>query len=522
MQNSIIKSKIQSLWDRLWSGGLSNPITAIEQISFLLFMKRLEKFKPNIPEEYEWSFYSEIKGENLVKHVKETVFEYIKTDLAKEGEPFAKAMRDATFRINKPSLLEDAIQHIDEIYQEIETEEANNQHFQDIQGDVYEHLLKHTSEAGKNGQFRTPRHIIQMMAEILDPDTNGKICDLASGSAGFLVGAYQYIIKKYSKKVEKDENGLEKGVDGKNLSPAQKKKLKESLFYGYDIDQTMVRIGMMNLMMHGIDKPQITHLDTLSNEFEKHEGGKLKGKGKYKYILANPPFTGKINSVTVSTSLQRIYQLFDEDGKIKKDKDGNPKKQTIQSELVFLERIVYMLKKGGRAAVIVPEGVLFNSGGAYRDIRKILMYDCILQGVISLPEGVFQPYTNVKTSILIFEKKKSNTTKLQSEDVWFYELQSDGYSLDTQRRLMKENPLPIIIEKWRNRNNKGQYNRKSQFFNIPSNEIESNAYELNINLYKEFVYEAQNFRKPERILEQLEQLESEILRGLEDLKEYSL
>ncbi|BDS14549.1 HsdM family class I SAM-dependent methyltransferase [Aureispira anguillae] len=542
MQNPIIKAKVQSLWDRLWAGGLSNPITAIEQISFLLFMKRLEKIKPDINEEHVWSFYRGIKGEKLVKHVKEDVFEYIKIKLANESEPFAKAMVDATFRITNPTLLEDAIQFIDDIYIEIEKEEAKNQYFQDIQGDLYEHLLRHTSEAGKNGQFRTPRHIIQMMCEMLDPDFDGKICDLASGSAGFLVGAYQYIITKYSEEIKSDENGLPKGLDGNKLDEAQKKKLKEETFFGFDIDQTMVRIGMMNLMMHGITKPNIIHLDTLSEEYENYESnrtldeisdafqeGKLEFTGsineeeggmevtkidqsaeKYSYILANPPFTGKINSLTVSENLDRTYPP-----KYKEDKRV---KQTVQSELLFLERIVFMLEVGGRAAVIVPEGVLFNAGKAHKKIREILMMDCNLQGIVSLPEGAFLPYTGVKTSILLFEKRELRGEVPQSIDVWFYELKSDGYSLDSNRRRLKESPLPIAINEWKERNKKNQNNKKLQHFSIPFEEIKQNGFELNFNLYKEFIYENQSLRKPDSILDQLSELEKEILVGIEDLK----
>lgn len=541
MLSTSIRNRIQSLWDRLWAGGLSNPITAIEQISYLLFLKRLEKFKPDVSEEYKWSYYKKYKGEELVRHIKETVFEYIKNNLAEKDEPFYKAMQDASFRITTYSLLEDAITFIDAIYNEIEKEEANNQHFQDIQGDVYEHLLKHTSEAGKNGQFRTPRHIIQMMCEMLEPDLDGRICDLACGSAGFLVGAYQHIITKYSENIEKDENGLPKGIDGNKLTEEQKTRLEEELFYGFDIDQTMVRIGMMNLMMHGITKPNIIHLDTLSKDYEDYEFGdnldqigKVFQKGelnfgnssienkeanasntippsaeKYKYILANPPFTGKINSITVSENLDRAYPP--------KFKNDERVKQTVQSELLFLERIVFMLEVGGKAAVIVPEGVLFNSGKAHRVARKVVMTDCDLQGVISLPEGVFQPYTAVKTSILIFEKRELKSTIPQSIDIWFYELKSDGYSLDTRRERLKETPLPTVIQEWNSRQDKKQKDRKLQHFLIPFKEVQKNGYELNFNLYKEFTHETPTYRNSEEILAQLSNLENEILKGLNGL-----
>ncbi|MCL1665128.1 SAM-dependent methyltransferase [Elizabethkingia ursingii] len=505
-----IRNKVQNLWSRLWSGGFSNPISAIEQISYLLFMKRLENFHSSAPQECKWSHYHNWEGERVIPHIKEIVFPYILKGLAKKGDPFALAMEDASFRINDPTLITDAIKFIDEIYKEIEHQEKNdNQHFQDIQGDVYEHLLRQTSEAGKNGQFRTPRHIIQMMAEILDPDIDGKICDLACGSGGFLVGAYQYIITKYSKDKETDVNGLLKGVHGDLLTRAKQKQLQESTFFGFDIDQTMVRIGTMNLMMHGIKKPNIIHLDTLSDRYEKAEGKKT--AEKYKYILANPPFTGKINSLTISQNLDRVYPP-------KYDKDNIRVAQTVQSELLFLERIIYMLEEGGRAAVIVPEGLLFNSATAHKAIRKILMTDCNLQGVISLPEGVFIPYTGVKTSILVFEKRKLRSKLPQSIDVWFYGMRSDGYSLDANRRRLKDEPLPIVINEWKERNQKDQTNRELEYFSIPYKEIEKNNFELNLNLYQDFIYEEPSFADASEILAKLHLLETEIFRGLEELK----
>ena len=532
MLSQDIKNKVQLLWDRLWAGGLSNPITAIEQISYLLFMRRLERINPEIERDLKWSEYKSFEGEKLVSHIKGKVFEYIKNDLSKEDEPFAKAMRDSVFIINSSSLLKDSINYIEAIYKDIEKQEVdNNQHFHDIQGDVYEYLLKQTSEAGKNGQFRTPRHIIQMMIEILDPDIDGRICDLASGSGGFLVGAYQYIITKYSNKKEKDENGLYKGTDGLKLKKKENlvknKRLNEDTFYGYDVDQTMVRIGVMNLMMHGITKPNIEHLDTLSLEYEKLEAKSIgqafevddkegiqneKLQGQYKYILANPPFTGKINSETVSENLNRIYPLS-----LNKKTNKFERQKTVQSELLFLERMIYMLEEKGTACVIVPEGLLFNTSSHHIATRKMLMYDCELQGIISLPSGVFQPYTGVKTSILIFEKRQFKSEIPQSVDLWFYDMKSDGYTLDTNRTKLKENPLPTVVKHWENRFKEDQTDRKLQHFSVPFSEVTKNRYELNLNKYKGFEYKPLNLRPTSEILSNLIELENEIIREINGL-----
>lgn len=509
MLTTEIRNKVQDLWDRLWAAGLSNPITAIEQISYLLFMKRLENFHPQTPQEYRWSNYHLFKDEKLVIHIKENVFEYIKTKLSKKDEPFAEAMADASFRINTPSLLEDAIVIIDGIYKEIEKQEKEDgQHFQDIQGDLYEHLLRQTSEAGKNGQFRTPRHIIQMMAEILEPNLDGKICDLACGSGGFLVGAYQYLITKNSKTINLDENGLPKGVDGSKLTAIKKKQLKENTFYGFDIDQTMVRIGIMNLMMHGINKPKISHLDTLSAEYEKIEG--KKSRGLYKYILANPPFTGKINSLTVSENLNKIYPP-------KKDKNGNRVKQTVQSELLFIERIIYMLENGGRAAVIVPEGVLFGGSTAQKKIRELLLKDNRLDAIISLPAGAFKPYTGVKTSIIVFHKVEKKSATWNTKKVWFYELKNDGYSLDDNRRKLSENPLPIVIDVFKKRTTNTPIEKANHFY-VQIDEIKQNGLDLSFNRYKKIEREEQTYEPPQKILEALFDLEIEIQNDMQELK----
>lgn len=543
MLNSEIKSKIQLLWDRLWGGGLTNPITAIEQISYLLFMKRLEKFHPEVEEKYKWSTYHDFKGVELKNRIVE-VFTFVQNDLAKEDEPFAIEMKKAKFGIETPSLIEDATIIIDEIFDQIEIEENKNQHFQDTLGDVYEYLLKSTNEAGKNGQFRTPRHIIQMMAELLQPnidDKNARICDVTSGTSGFLVGAFQYILKENSKLVELDEdNKLEKGLDGANLTSKKKSQLLQKTFFGFDIDSTMVRIGMMNMMMHGITKPQIKHLNTLSEEYEKFIeiydneinidnliDGKLKGsvnrvetnnvnisksdifgKGEFSYILANPPFAAKVNSKSISKNLNRIYEI----------KEDSKKAISLQTELLFLERIIFMLKNEGKAAVIVPEGVLFNSGKVYRKAREILLKDCDLEAVISLPSGVFNPYTAVKTSILLFTKKQFDSKKYHTKKVWFYGMDSDGYTLDTNRKKIVEDfPLPEVLKGFENQKDKIQKDRRQKHFHVPIKDIEENGLELNYNKYFEISYKAQGYEPPAKLLSQLIKLEEEIFENYSEL-----
>lgn len=540
-----IKNKIQLLWDRLWGGGLTNPISAIEQISYLLFMRRLEKFHPEVNDKFKWSLYKNLKAAELKKRVNE-VFYFIQNDLANDEEPFAIEMKKAQFEITTPSLLEEAIKIIDDIFSKIEAEELKNQHFQDIQGDVYEYLLKATNEAGKNGQFRTPRHIIQMMAELLNPNINDKdvkICDVTSGTSGFLVGAFQYILKENSTFKELDEdNNLEKGLDGDKLNIVDKNRLLESTFVGFDIDSTMVRIGMMNMMMHGISKPKINHINTLSDEYEKlmqqqHEekinisnlaSGKLNanikhtklesidfsgensfGKDEFSYILANPPFAAKVNSKTISKNLNRVYTI----------KDNDKKTQSLQTELLFLERIIYMLKKDGKAIVIVPEGVLFNSGKAYRNMREILLKDCEIDAIVSMPSGVFNPYTAVKTSILLFTKKQFKSKTYHTKKVWYYGMDSDGFTLDTNRKkIIGDFPLPTVIDEFQKKDLKPQKDRKLNHFYVPIKEIEKNGLELNFNLYKEFVFEEEQYTPPTVLLEKLMKIEDEINKGVLHLK----
>ena len=506
MLNQEIKNKLNALWDMFWSGGMTNPLTALEQISYLLFLRRAEDADLVKEKKYKWSFYTKQKNINLPVHIKKT-FEYLKS-INKKNEFFTQAMKNANFLITKPALLEAGIDLIDNIYAEAEKERKKGQYFQDTLGDFYELILKQTNEAGKNGQFRTPRHIIQLMCEIIEPSLEDTICDVTSGTSGFLVGAYQYIISQNSnEKPKEDENGFKRRFSGNLIKDKKKiKKLEENTFFGYDIDMTMIRLGMMNLLMHNIKKPRIKLLDSLSQGFDKSEKNI-----QFSKILANPPFAGRVDSLGTSLALNRVYP-------VKFDKNNNRIKQNIQSEILFLERIVRLLKPEGKAAVIVPEGVLFGGGNARNKIREILLKDCCLDAVISLPCGVFLPYTGVKTSILFFTKRTMNGKKYNTEKVWFYELKSDGYSPDDNRVKLAENPLPETADIYKNRKKKNLNNRKSYFY-VPLAEILSNDSDLSYNRYREFEYIEQKYDHPREILNALIKLEQEISKEMNMLKD---
>lgn len=504
MLNSVLKSSINRLWDKFWSGGISNPLTAIEQISYLLFMKRLDELDIKKKQDADftgetyksifegdknnlrWSHFKQMEGGEMLIHMQTKVFPFLKT-LCKEESPFAKHMGNAVFIISKPSLLVEAVGIIDEIFEEIAKQESDGQGFQDTQGDLYEFLLSEITSAGKLGQFRTPRHIIQLICELVDPKLGDTICDPACGTGGFLLGAYQHIITAFTSKERQktDENGLTRGSYGDKLTnEKQWKHLKEKTFYGYDMDESMVRIGLMNLMMHDIPTPNIEQKDTLSKKYDQDNF--------FDCIIANPPFKGSIDKGDINESLSLA---------------------TTKTELLFIDRIIKSLKIGGRAGVIVPDGVLFGSSNAHKQARKMLLNDCELQGVISMPSGVFKPYAGVSTAILIFVKGG------ETDKVWFYDMQSDGYTLDDKRsKLNGGGDLPDIVAKWKNRKNQTENQRNSKFFYIDKKEIEEADFDLSINRYKQTDHEDINYEDPRIILAKIEDLEREIVDGLNDLK----
>jgi len=513
--NSTLKSLIDKLWNNFWSGGISNPLTAIEQITYLIFMKRLDdleskrerdadftgekyvsrfKGKFTIPgseqtidkNELRWSVFKHSPADEMLFHVQSRVFPFLK-ELNGETSPFTKQMANAVFIMPKASLLVEAINIIEQLFTEIEKDATEGGHaFQDIQGDVYEMLLSEIATAGKNGQFRTPRHIIKLMAELVAPQLGQRIADPACGTGGFLLGAYQYILtdlvrKKDPSKLQRDEDGFERAAISAVLSQKVKNILDES-FIGYDIDNTMVRLGLMNLMMHGIDEPKIDYKDTLSKSYNED--------AQFDIIMANPPFTGNIDKGDINEGL---------------------KLPTTKTELLFVERIFNMLKMGGTAAVIVPSGVIQNSGKAFEALRKIIIDKAELKAVIAVPSGVFKPYAGVSTAILIFTKGG------ETNNVWFYDMQADGYTLDDKRTKIAESDLPDIVQRYKLRDEKKDSNRRLKYYMVPKKEIVENNYDLNLSTYKEEVYEEVIYENPRLIIQKLKMIERDITIGVDEL-----
>jgi type I restriction enzyme M protein len=506
MLNPKLKSAVDRLWDKFWSGGISNPLTAIEQISYLLFMKRLDEYDlKNIQDakftgekylsifagskkELRWSHFKQMEPSAMLEHVQKNVFPFLKT-LGAEDSPFAKHMGNAVFIISKASLLVEAVLIIDEIFDEIQLQQSEGQGFQDTQGDLYEYLLSEITSAGKLGQFRTPRHIIQMMCELVNPQLGDTICDPACGTGGFLLGAYQHILTQHTSEKQrvKDQNGLIRGLVADKLTDERQwRQLKEKTFFGYDMDESMVRIGLMNLMMHGISHPNIQQKDTLSKKYSEDN--------QFDVIMANPPFKGSIDKGDINESF---------------------KLPTSKTELLFLNRILNSLRNGGKAAVIVPDGVLFGSSNAHRMARKMLIEECELQGVISMPGGVFKPYAGVSTAVLVFVKGG------ETEKVWFYDMEADGFSLDDKRDKTTANDIPDIVEQWNKRRENKKNDRESKYFFVNRKEIEDANYDLSVSHYREIKYEAIQFEDPKMILNKIEKLEDEIVAGIRSLQSFT-
>jgi type I restriction enzyme M protein len=539
--NPELKSEINQLWNKFWSGGISNPLSAIEQITYLLFMKRLDeidqknqadaedgwndepytsKFEGQwIPPEYRarkddtdtdedwlkkledekryaidkgnlrWSEFKRMQAEDMLQHVQNKVFPFLK-DLNGGESNFTHHMRNAVFIIPKPALLVEAVKTIDEIFVIMEKDsQEKGQSFQDIQGDVYEFLLSEIASAGKNGQFRTPRHIIKLVTDLVQPKLGDKIADPACGSGGFLLGAYQYIITDLAKKagakdLTPDEDGFSRTSIAVGLTENAQNILQATL-HGYDIDATMVRLGLMNLMMHGVKEPNIDYKDTLSKSYLEET--------EYNIIMANPPFTGSIDKGDINENLTLA---------------------TTKTELLFVENIYRLLKKGGTAGVVIPQGVLFGSGKAFVELRKILVDRCDLKAVVTLPSGVFKPYAGVSTAILLFTKvwgTKDTISEPATKHTWFYEMTVDGYSLDDKRAKQEGyGDLQDIITKYHARNTETDCEDRTisdthKCFMVPRDEIASdeNNYDLSLSRYKQDVFDVVEYENPDVILNRL-------------------
>ena len=475
------KSQIDKLWETFWSNGISNPLTVIEQISYLFFIKELdekhtrEERKANrlnrpienpvfdeTPKQQNmrWSKFKDFAPSEMYKIVQEDVFPFIKN---MGGENFAKYMKDAVFMIPSPALLATAVDMIDKLeMQDLDTK-----------GDLYEYLLSKIAQAGVNGQFRTPRHIGKMMVELSDIQPNDIVCDPSCGTAGFLICAIMYLKEKYPEMF---------------MDTAKLQHFNNDMFYGFDFDYSMLRIASMNMMSHGHQNPNIGYQDSLSEDASNL-------KEFCTCVIANPPFKGSLNKDTIAKNLASEVS-------------------TTKTELLFLALMIRILKTGGRACVIVPDGVLFGTSNAHTTIRKKLIDNQKLEAVISMPSGVFKPYAGVSTAILIFTKTNSGGT----DKVWFYDMLHDGFTLNDNRTPIEENDIPDIIKSFKNRHNEDNTDRKAKHFFVEADEIRQNGYDLSINKYKEVEYEEVQYDAPSKILADIKALESEVQTSLNELE----
>ena len=484
-----LKSKVDRIWDAMWSGGISNPLSVIEQLTYLLFIKRLDEIhtlkerkaarlgKPieepvfaKGQDRLRWSRFKETAPEAMFATVRDEVFPFIKTlgQLGEQdgegGSTYAQHMKDAMFLFPSPRLLANVVDQLDGI----------DMADRDTKGDLYEYMLGKIATAGQNGQFRTPRHIIQLMVDMVAPTPKDVFCDPACGTCGFHVAVAEHLIDHHGDTIYKDEKS--------------RRKFNEGTFHGYDFDTTMLRIGSMNMLLHGVENPDIRYRDSLAQADDDDAE-------KYTLICANPPFAGSLDDESIAKDLQQIVK-------------------TRKTELLFMALFLRLLQTGGRAAVIVPDGVLFGSSKAHQEIRRRLVEEQKLDAVISLPSGVFKPYAGVSTAILFFTKTNSGGT----DQVWFYDMKSDGFSLDDKRTELASSDLPDILARWQNRKGEVKRARTDQSFLVPKSEIAGQGYDLSINRYKEVVHEAVEHEAPTVILERLNRFEEEIQAGMRELE----
>ena len=504
MITGALKRDIDALWTEFWQGGITNPLTVIEQITFLMFarlldinetrdenrMRRTQKqFKRRFDEDQQklrWSQFRHLGADEMLPLIRDEVFPHFRKS-STSGSAFAEFMKDAQLMIQKPSLLVKAVNMIDKL----PLTEG------DTKGDLYEYLLSKLTTAGINGQFRTPRHIIDLMVQILDPKPTDVIGDPSAGTGGFLVQAMQYLLKTYTspegviEETDPDTGKVEKIYTGDLLEDGREH-IRSKMFRGFDFDATMLRIAAMNLMLHGVDDPKIRYQDTLSTGFsDKHPDEAKEG---FDVILANPPFKGSLDFEDVHPDLLR-------------------KVKTKKTELLFLVLILRMLKTGGLSATIVPEGVLFGSSTAHVGLRRQLLDENQLEAVISLPSGVFKPYAGVSTGILVFTKGG------RTDDVFFYDVAADGFSLDDKRNPIEVNDLPDCLEAWKTRDPLCDTDRTQKAFFVPAEEIRQTNFDLSLSRYKENLYVVEDYDPPADILHRMNKLNDTIASELAELEE---
>lgn len=507
MVTGAIKNKIDKIWTDIWAGGITNPLTVIEQLTYLMFIRSLDE-KELATEEFEnmtgekadkifpqsvigqamrWSKFKNDDPRHIYDIISQRIFPAIKNmkyghlpDFTDQGElieikddpakihedntAFARYMVDAMFLIPTPQVLQKIITGLDDLYEHDISE-------LDMQGDVYEYMLGKLATAGQNGQFRTPKHIREMMVELLRPTPNDIICDPACGTAGFLISAAEYIRNHFED----------------SMTSEQWKHFSGPAFTGFDTDRTMLRISAMNLMLHSISTPEIDYKDSVSKQNTISNA--------FTIVLANPPFKGTIDAESISDNLKAVTN-------------------TKKTELLFIALFLRLLKKGGQCACIVPDGVLFGSSKAHKSIRKELVENQQLRAVISMPSGVFKPYAGVSTAVLVFTKTEAGGT----DNVWFYDMKADGFSLDDKRSEIKETDIPDIISRFHNLEQEKERKRTEQSFLVPKREIVDNGYDLSINKYKKVEYVPVEYPSTTEIMAELYELEMEITAGLSELE----
>lgn len=505
-----LRNQIDQLWTEFWTGGITNPLTVIEQISFLMFSRMLDitetrnekraarlgkraktVHKPVFTSDQQplrWSNYRHLDGQEMLRVVRDGVFPHFK-NVAIDGTTFGEYMKDAQLLIQKPSLLVSAVNKIDAL----PLDES------DTKGDLYEYLLSKLTTAGINGQFRTPRHIIDLMVEMVDPQPTEVVGDPACGTAGFLVGTMKYLLRKHTSPEgilhETNANGKEETVYTGDLLMEHRQHIQKRMFHGFDFDATMLRIASMNLLLHGVETPDIHYQDTLSNSFT--ERFPDPAADYFDVILANPPFKGSLDYEDVHKQLLA-------------------KVKTKKTELLFLVLMLRMLKLGGRCASVVPQGVLFGSSKAHVAVRNLLVEENQLEAVVNLPSGVFKPYAGVATAVLVFTKGG------KTDDVFFYDVHGDGFTLDDNRTPDPDNDdLPDVRKRWaewKEGERQSFHDRTTRAFAVTGSELRENKYDLSVNRYKEVVYEKIEYDPPKQIIAELRQLESKISADLGELE----